>query len=444
MAGKIKELIDYIISQRAANNPTGEKVIKAKLILKGINPNKYTADSPDDQAVLDKLQTMLTELKIDAAPAATTSGSMCTRTAWTQKTSIDEALADLEAQLAGVDPRLILFFASTCHNPDSLSERMQDNFPNALVVGCSTAGEIVSGQMLANAIVAMAFSGQSLSDVKIEIVEEPASPHAVRAAFDSFARYFREPAAAMDPAKYVGIVLADGLGGAEETLLETIGDLTNVTFIGGSAGDDLRFSGTRLYAHGNCYTSGAALILLKPTVPFTCIKTQSFNDLGRPLTVTMANEAKREVLEFDGRPAAVAYAEALGTTVENAANRFIANPLGLIIDGEPFVRSPQQIKADNRMSFYCGVREGMTLSLLQSTDIIADTRAAIDQARQELGGISAIINFNCILRTMELKQRGLSQEYGRLFADIPTIGFSTYGEQYIGHLNQTATMLVFR
>ena len=63
---------------------------------------------------------------------------------------------------------------------------------------------------------------------------------------------------------------------------------------------------------------------------------------------------------------------------------------------------------------------------------------------QSLGGYSAMINFNCILRTLELQQKWPYQEYGELFPDVPTIGFSSYGEEYIGHINQTATMLVFK
>jgi len=63
MAGEIKQLIDFIISQRAKDNPMLERVIKTKLILKGINPIKYTQMSDDDPVILAKLEKMMQELK---------------------------------------------------------------------------------------------------------------------------------------------------------------------------------------------------------------------------------------------------------------------------------------------------------------------------------------------------------------------------------------------
>jgi hypothetical protein len=63
MAGKIKQMIDSIIDQRAKDNPMLERVIKTKLILKGINPGKYTLQSDDDPVVLGKLEKMIRELK---------------------------------------------------------------------------------------------------------------------------------------------------------------------------------------------------------------------------------------------------------------------------------------------------------------------------------------------------------------------------------------------
>jgi len=63
MAGKIKQMIDYIIRQRAQDNPMLERVIKTKLILKGINPSKYDNQSADDQVIINKLQTLINDLK---------------------------------------------------------------------------------------------------------------------------------------------------------------------------------------------------------------------------------------------------------------------------------------------------------------------------------------------------------------------------------------------
>lgn len=463
MAGKIREMIDFVLRQRAAGNPMLEKIIKTKMILKGINPGKFTAQSEDDPELLQQLEGMAMELGYlcreasspepgDSSGNDMASAGIATKkiqrmdiiSAYSTKTDIDEITKDISRQLVLFDTKLLLFFASSKFAPDEISRKMQEAFPSSLVFGCSTSGEIVTGNMLDDSVVVMGFNDDSLLDVKIEIIEDLKDQDGVKRAFDAFAGHFGESVADMASREYVGIILVDGLSGAEESLIETIGDSTNVVFIGGSAGDDLQFKSTHLYANGKSYRNAAILALLKPGADFTFIKTQSFRDLGKSLEVTKADEASRTVIEFNGKPAAVAYAEAINSSVEDASNRFMHNPVGLLIDGEPFVRSPQQIKDNGAMAFYCGVREGMELSLLESTDIIEDTRAAIERARQESGKIYGIINFNCILRTLELKQKNLTGEYGELFSSAPTVGFSTYGEQYIGHINQTATMLLFK
>ncbi|MGC8495503.1 MAG: FIST signal transduction protein [Syntrophobacteraceae bacterium] len=165
--------------------------------------------------------------------------------------------------------------------------------------------------------------------------------------------------------------------------------------------------------------------------------------MGKVLKATKVDENKREVLHFNGKPAAEAYAEARGVSVEDAPKHFMHSPVGLMIGGEPYVRSPQRMQ-DGGMVFYCKVNEGMELSVLESTDIVDDTRKAVETKKRELGDISGILNFHCILRTLELEDKQQTESYGKIFTDIPTIGFSTYGEQYIGHINQTSTMLVIR
>ena len=96
------------------------------------------------------------------------------------------------------------------------------------------------------------------------------------------------------------------------------------------------------------------------------------------------------------------------------------------------------------MLFYCNILEGMEVRLFKSKDIIEDTKKAIENKIKEFGKIDGIINFDCVERILEVEEKKLEKQYGEIFSSIPTIGFSTYGEQFIGHMNQTAAMLVFR
>ena len=56
MAGKIKQQMDSLIAEVSKSNPILASTTRTKLILRGINPSKFTQDSPDDPVILEKLK----------------------------------------------------------------------------------------------------------------------------------------------------------------------------------------------------------------------------------------------------------------------------------------------------------------------------------------------------------------------------------------------------
>ncbi len=64
MSGKIKILLDNLIEQRARGNVTIIATTKNRLLLKGIDYSKYTDDSPDDEAVIEKVQQAASDMGI--------------------------------------------------------------------------------------------------------------------------------------------------------------------------------------------------------------------------------------------------------------------------------------------------------------------------------------------------------------------------------------------
>jgi hypothetical protein len=363
-------------------------------------------------------------------------------TAYSTK-ELPEAIADLKQQCGDCKPRVVICFASAKYDPAGLSEQMAAAFPDACVIGCSTAGEICSGQMMSGSVVAMFLDEDVVEDAACAVLENASGETCVREAFSELQRHFGVPVSEMDIDKYAGLILADGLSGAEERLMEKIGDLTDLFFVGGSAGDDLKFQKTYVLTGGKAYTNAAVLALLRLKKGFGIVKTQSFKTTGKLMLATEVDEAARKVIRFNGKPALDAYAEALGVAPEQAAALFMRHPLGLMVEGEPFVRSPQRVE-DRSILFYCQIKEGMELEILDATDIVADTRAAVEAKKAELGEVAGVIDFDCILRTLELRDENLCGQYGGILSGVPAVGFSTYGEEYLGHLNQTATMLFLR
>ncbi|HTZ18441.1 MAG TPA: FIST N-terminal domain-containing protein, partial [Dissulfurispiraceae bacterium] len=311
---------------------------------------------------------------------------MAIRTAYSEK-EIDQVVSDMKSQLGSFKPNFVVFFASAKYEPEEISRTMNEAFGPISVIGSSTAGEIVSGRMLQNSVVAMFFDAETVADVSVAVAENIRAEDQVPAIFAGFENHFKTPMASMEIEKYVGLILVDGLSGSEERVMEKIGDLTDVIFIGGSAGDDLKFQRTYVYAGGKAYTNAALLALIKVNHGFEVIKTQSFRSLGKTLVATEVDEQARKVITFNDKPAIDAYAEALGVNRGEAVNRFMTNPVGLVVGDDFYVRSPQQAQ-ESSMIFYCNIREGMELSVLESQNIVEDTGKAVESKMKEMESTS--------------------------------------------------------
>jgi hypothetical protein len=361
----------------------------------------------------------------------------------TQTTAPPSAIAaELTARFD--DPAVVIYFASSATDFRGVAMAIAEAFPRAATFGCTTAGELISGAMGKGSIVAMGIGREFVTRTLVAVVDGvSASVDGVRAAVAGFEHEVGAAMRELDHDRWIGLVLVDGMSGAEERLMGELGSLTDVAFVGGSAGDDLAFKTTLVAAAGEARSDAAVLALLECPNGFDLLKTQSFVATGKTLIPTRVDRDTRTVLEFDGRSAADAYADAVGVPVDRLTEQFMANPLGLMVDGSPYVRSPQQL-VGQAVKFYCAVDEGVPLALLESDDIVAHTRRDLAACVARSGEPAGIVNFNCILRTLELEAEGQTDAYAMLFEQTPTIGFSTYGEEFGRHINQTATMLLLR
>lgn len=436
-------MIDEIIRERSKGNPAISEMTIAKLILKGLNPNKFDSNSPDDIVIIEKLINIAKQLNVKSFE----NKDINIKSAFSTKSIEDEVVSDIRNQLNINSIKIVVFFASCNFNLDKISKLMQEAFTECIVVGCSTAGEIVEGELLNDSVVAMAINSNIISDVKVEVIENIKENINLETAFTSFEKYYNESLYTMDTTKFVGISLIDGLSKKEEILMDLVGNRTNIFFVGGSAGDKRNFAETYVCANGRAYTGSAVFLILKinENAEFSIIKTQSYKPLEHVFIANKVNEETRQVIEFNNRPATIEYADAIkASSLEDVPKYFMTNPLGLYVgDDDIFIRSPQQVIGTS-MLFYCNILEGMEVRLLKSTNIIEDTRKSVESKINELGKFDGIINFQCIQRTLELKKKNLEKQYSEIFMDMPNIGFSAYGEQFIGHMNQTSAMLVFK
>ncbi len=364
---------------------------------------------------------------------------------YTTEKDVRNAIEDLKKQFAGFPVKLLIYFASTNYDNSYISAIMPEAFPDATVFGCSSYAEIVNAGIHHNSIAAMAFSQDAFETAAVTVAKNISSdPWSLEKAFARLEKQLDAKVMDLNYKEYFGVTLFDGGSAGIEHFLERIGNLSDITFIGGYASDNFTFADVKVFFDGQTHSDAAILAILKPKHAFSLLKTQSAVPTEHSFLVTSADERNKIIHTLDNRPAVEVYAEAMGMSVDELTPEvFLYHPFGLMVEGQPFIRTIKQKLDNGGVELFCGVKDGLRLRLMKPSDIVERTAKDLAAAGKSLKTIRAILDFDCAHRALMLAESKKYPEYAKLFEGIETVGFSTYGEAYIGFINQTSVMALF-
>jgi hypothetical protein len=343
--------------------------------------------------------------------------------------------------------KLVVFFSTTGHDGQQLTQALASALPGVKLAGCSTSGEITPKGFITKSLTAMSFSSPDFAagiGLAAGLATQPQ-----KVASEALTQAFKDLGSdvnSFDPAKHVLMVLPDGMSGKEEMFLLGLNDVApQLSVVGGSAGDDLQFKQTYVSNGKQALSNAAVVVLIKTSHPWTMVKTSSYLPTGKTLTITKADPENRVVNEFDHKPAMAAYADAVNLSVDKAAEAFMDHPIAVELPDGFYNRSPQQVMPNQGMKFYCNIAEGVKVAVMQPGDVNANLSKLMDEMKKKLNGkVAGFLAFNCILRFLEAQNKKLNEDLFKTLNIAPVIGFATYGEQFNTlHINQTLTVLAF-
>jgi len=355
------------------------------------------------------------------------------------------AVAELHRQIGGPDLAFVLIFCSPQYDLAEVIAAIRHHFGDANVFGCTTAGEITPFGYISGGLSGIGFPAgdftvasalfEDLKDFKIATAVEH-----TRLAMAAQA----EPAND-GPSESFALLLVDGLSVREEQLVSAISNTLNGTpLVGGSAGDGMNFNRSYIFYDGRFIDDAAVLLLITTRRRFSVFKTEHFVPTDCKMVVTGADLDQRRVYEINAEPAAAEYARLVGLAGKPLSPKiFAAHPVMVRVGGQYHVRAIQKVNPDNSLTFLCAIDEGIVLTVAKGVDLLEDLKSLFRRLRHDVGPPDLIIGCDCVLRNLEIEQRGLKAAVSALFVEQHVVGFCTYGEQYMSmHVNQTFTGVI--
>ncbi|MEA1982440.1 MAG: FIST N-terminal domain-containing protein [Campylobacterota bacterium] len=332
---------------------------------------------------------------------------------------------------------LIQLFTSLTNKSEieSILLKLKNDFPNAIVIGATTAGEISHAKMHENSTVLSftLFKKTKLTATYVKSI----SAKSAKELSQTLSK--KETKAA--------IVLSEGLNGEDyEGFIEGIKKANPKLLIaGGLAGDNFKLKKTYVFLGEKVYKKGAVGVSFSGKDLFADNKYNlNWTPIGKEFTLTSTEGNLLKTI--DDENAISVYKKYLGENIFKDGARELSNFQLLYQEGSTTVsRTPMAVKGD-ALVFAAPLKKGQKVQFgfSNASSVISGSQEISKEIQNKTA--QAIFIYSCIARKT-LLGKTLEKEF-KEFEDIaPTSGFFTYGEFYSttvdnALLNCTTTILI--
>jgi hypothetical protein len=350
------------------------------------------------------------------------------------------AAEEAHKQLGGDTPSAVIVFASSKYNQEEMLKGVRSITGDALLIGSSTAGEIVTEGPVATSSVAVMLLVSD--DVKFFAGAGASVTEGAHQAGKSTAEIVKNMAGGDELKSFIMIPDVLASNGAEivRGVVEVLGQYFPV--VGGASGDDFQFKKTYQYLNDAVLSGKVVGMGMSGNVHVGIGVKHGWIPVGAPMTAT---KAEGNVLhEVNGRPAIKMYEDYFGEQeasvlkTETLARLAITYPIGIETkdSDELLIRDPFTVDSNGSITCAAEIPQGAEIRLMIGSieDAVRVAKVAAQDVQRQLGDrkAKAIIVFNCIARNKLFGERSgeeiaaIQEVLGR---DVPLIGFYTYGEQ---------------
>jgi len=345
--------------------------------------------------------------------------------------AIEEALEACAERLGDRTPRAGLLFAGIDHDHQALLDGVEALYPGLPLIGGTGHGELSSEGFAEDSVALMLLHSERVEfgtgvGEGVRADPEGAARRAAARAREGLTQPVR-----------LGLVTPEGLGLDVKAVTDTIhAELgPDAPVCGGLAGDQVRFEQTYQFCNGRVYSDAIPVLVLAGPLRVATGVASGWVPMGEEHRLTKTEG--QTILEIDGEPVRDVWDRYFGSfDLRGSRNMFALYPDGAKGDAsrEFYLCAPSHFQEDGSMVTLNPVIQGARIRFADATrDQVLDAAgSSAESARAGYKGTpDAAFVFSCAARhawlgTQVGRELGLLKEH--VGADVPTLGFYTYGE----------------